>query len=88
MTGEIDLPGFVEAVIIEERQLEFGSEDDEDMERDSQERPTGSLPPWMRSRRQISKRQMALISPRLGLLNNLPMTISFETRVEILNRFI
>lgn len=85
MTGEFDLPGFVEAVISEEQQLEFGADDEQQPEADQ---TRASLPPWMRGRRQISKRQMALISPRLGLLNNLPMTISFETRVEILNRFI
>ena len=31
---------------------------------------------------------MAYISPRLGLLNNLPMVLPFSTRLEIFQRFI
>jgi len=41
-----------------------------------------------RGRQRFSKRQLAFMSPRLGLLNNLPMVIPFQTRVEVFNRFI
>ncbi|KAJ9122361.1 hypothetical protein QFC22_001783 [Naganishia vaughanmartiniae] len=84
MTSMFDLPSFIDAVCIEEQQLEQQDEDamdDEDENGDSQRLP----PALIQRRRQISKRQMALISPRLGLLNNLPMTIPFAARVEIFN---
>ncbi|KAJ9092862.1 hypothetical protein QFC19_008586 [Naganishia cerealis] len=87
MTSMFDLPSFIDAVCIEEQQLEHRDQDamDEDDENgDSQRLP----PALIQRRRQISKRQMALISPRLGLLNNLPMTIPFAARVEIFNEFI
>ncbi|KAJ9100578.1 hypothetical protein QFC21_003622 [Naganishia friedmannii] len=87
MTSMFDLPSFIDAVCIEEQQLEQQDEDamdDEDENGDSQRLP----PALIQRRRQISKRQMALISPRLGLLNNLPMTIPFAARVEIFNEFI
>jgi ubiquitin-protein ligase E3 C len=87
MTSLFDLPSFIEAVCIEEQQLEHQDEDamDEDDEDGMQQRVPLAL---IQRRRQISKRQMALISPRLGLLNNLPMTIPFAARVEIFNEFI
>ncbi len=88
MTSEFDLKSFVGAVELEEQQLDAPDpEEDTDMN-DPVVAASARPPPWMRGRRNISKRQMAFISPRLGLLNNLPMTIPFETRVEILQRFI
>jgi ubiquitin-protein ligase E3 C len=36
----------------------------------------------------LSKRQLALISPRLGILNNIPFVVPFETRVAIFRQFI
>lgn len=47
-----------------------------------------SLPRWARQRQKYSKRQMASISPRLGLLNNLPMAVPFTTRLKIFRNFI
>lgn len=38
--------------------------------------------------RALSKRQMAYISPRLGVLNNIPFAIPFNVRVEIFRDFI
>lgn len=46
------------------------------------------LPRWARQRQRYSKRQMAYISPRLGLLNNLPMAVPFTTRLKIFRNFI
>lgn len=40
------------------------------------------------SARPISKRQMAFISPRLGILNNIPFSIPFNVRVQIFRQFI
>ncbi|KAG8812122.1 hypothetical protein FRC17_002178 [Serendipita sp. 399] len=36
----------------------------------------------------LSKRELAYISPRLGILNNIPFAIPFESRVSILRSFI
>lgn len=38
--------------------------------------------------RVLSKRQMAFISPRLGVLNNIPFAIPFSVRVQIFRHFI
>ncbi|KAG8995219.1 hypothetical protein FRB94_009328 [Tulasnella sp. JGI-2019a] len=38
--------------------------------------------------RSLSKRQMAYISPRLGILNNIPFAIPFSVRVEIFRDFV
>jgi ubiquitin-protein ligase E3 C len=82
-----DLPSFIDAVCIEEQQLE--QQDEDAMDAEDENGDSQRLPPALiQRRRQISKRQMALISPRLGLLNNLPMTIPFAARVEIFNEFI
>lgn len=40
------------------------------------------------SRKFISARKMAFISPRLGILNNLPFVIPFATRIQIFRAFI
>ncbi|KAG9045954.1 hypothetical protein FS837_005354 [Tulasnella sp. UAMH 9824] len=40
------------------------------------------------SDRTLSKRQMAYISPRLGVLNNIPFAIPFNVRVEIFRDFV
>ena len=36
----------------------------------------------------LSKRQLASISPRLGILNNIPFAVPFEVRVSIFRSFI
>lgn len=36
----------------------------------------------------LSKRQIAAMSPRLGILNNIPLAISFEVRVFIFHHFV
>lgn len=38
--------------------------------------------------RMLSKRQIAQISPRLGVLNNIPFSIPFDVRVSIFRSFI
>jgi ubiquitin-protein ligase E3 C len=39
-------------------------------------------------RHHISKSRLAVVSPRLGLLNNIPFVIPFEQRVEIFRMFV
>ena len=36
----------------------------------------------------LSKRQTAVMTPRLGVLNNIPFAIPFEVRVSIFRRFV
>ena len=36
----------------------------------------------------MSQRQVALLSPRLGVLNNIPFAIPFEVRVSIFRHFV
>lgn len=40
------------------------------------------------SSHKISARQLAIASPRLGVLNNLPFVIPFHTRVDVFNSFV
>lgn len=37
---------------------------------------------------QFTKRELAYLSPRLGILNNIPFAIPFETRVNIFRSFV
>ncbi|KAF8339579.1 uncharacterized protein EI90DRAFT_2966715 [Cantharellus anzutake] len=48
----------------------------------------GSLDRPSKVSRVLSRRQMASMSPRLGVLNNIPFSIPFSVRVQILRRFI
>lgn len=59
-----------------------------DMDEGQHARTTVTLPRWAKARQRYSKRQMASISPRLGLLNNLPMTVPFITRLEVFRQFV
>lgn len=59
-----------------------------DLNDEEREVTSDTLPRWARARQRYSKRQMAYISPRLGLLNNLPMAVPFETRVQVFQMFI
>jgi ubiquitin-protein ligase E3 C len=86
MVKDSEMTAFVDTVAEEEQQLEGDDDDDETM--DIQEDQAQVTSAWPRARRFLSKRQMAKISPRLGLLNNLPMTLPFATRVDIMIRFI
>ncbi|KAF8322685.1 HECT-domain-containing protein [Clavulina sp. PMI_390] len=92
ITSQIDLGSFVSAVLAEERNLNDdptgGSRMDLD---DPMELLRSSRFPragFGSSRRVLSKREMAFISPRLGILNNIPFAIPFNTRVEIFQQFI
>lgn len=38
--------------------------------------------------RALRQRELAYIAPRLGLLNNLPMAVPFETRVDVFRQFV
>lgn len=70
---------FIEAAVMEDANL---------MGEDGGEIPETDLPRHARARQRLSKRQMAYLSPRLGLLNNLPMTVGFSTRLEIFRQFV
>ncbi|WVO16628.1 hypothetical protein L204_104307 [Cryptococcus depauperatus] len=80
MKTPMDMQGFVEAAVYEDAELSGLTEQEEER--------TDSLPRWARVRQKYSKRQMAYISPRLGLLNNLPMAVPFQTRLMVFRMFI
>ncbi|KAK8847462.1 hypothetical protein IAR55_005320 [Kwoniella newhampshirensis] len=85
MKSQIDMQGFVEAAVYEDAELAGGNNDQEDVDMAAQ---SAQLPRWARARQRFTKRQMAYISPRLGLLNNLPMAVPFQTRLEVFRSFI
>ncbi|WVQ75926.1 hypothetical protein IAR50_005561 [Cryptococcus sp. DSM 104548] len=81
MNVEMDMKGFAEAAVYEDVELSGLNDTEHDV-------PDSSLPRWARARQRYSKRQLAYISPRLGLLNNLPMSVPFQTRLQVFQMFI
>ncbi|KAH7921617.1 HECT-domain-containing protein [Leucogyrophana mollusca] len=79
VSDHIDMNLFVDAAVFEDQEL-------------SSEPTPAPLTPFPRTHRThapaLSKRQLALFSPRLGVLNNIPFAIPFETRVAIFRRFV
>ncbi|KAF9456890.1 hypothetical protein BDZ94DRAFT_1274548 [Collybia nuda] len=78
VSSQIDMQSFVEAAIFEERQLSSPS--------------STPLPTQPGTRQSAShthtKRQLAYLSPRLGVLNNIPFAIPFSVRVSIFRNFV
>ncbi|KAJ3735038.1 HECT-domain-containing protein [Lentinula guzmanii] len=85
-----EMAGFVEAAIFEAQELMNDSEpSSEDVPIDSVSSPLRGL----RSHASIassaySKRKLNYLSPRLGVLNNIPFAIPFHVRVAIFRNFI
>ncbi|KAI0755393.1 HECT-domain-containing protein [Daedaleopsis nitida] len=65
VTAHMDMNSFIQAAILEEKQLSD---------------PEGG--------RVLTKRQIAQISPRLGVLHHIPFAIPFDVRVGIFRRFV
>ncbi|GAA6016983.1 hypothetical protein JCM11491_006119 [Sporobolomyces phaffii] len=64
-------------------------DDDESFVRQATWRRTGLARPSRVSRpTALARRQLALVSPRLGVLNNIPFVIPFDTRVAVFRKFI
>ncbi|GJJ13246.1 hypothetical protein Clacol_007497 [Clathrus columnatus] len=78
VTSQLNMHSFVEAAILEEQTL-FNGEQLPDA-------TTGTS--ITVSRHRLSPRQLAQLSPRLGVLNNIPFAIPFEVRVEIFRQFV
>ena len=72
VTSQIDVQPFVEAALLDGQQLSAAVE---------------ALPGRNRARggnaRTLTKRQVAALSPRLGVLNNIPFAIPFDVRVSV-----
>ena len=83
VSSQIDMQSFVEAAVYVvlfcfcDFQPSYTSHNFEEQQI---EQPTGSRP--------LSKRQVAYMSPRLGVLNNIPFAIPFEIRVSIFRHFV
>ena len=69
---------------------------DSDSELALADAPPGPQPVWVRELMAeagvralaLSKRQIAYLSPRLGVLNNIPFAVPFDVRVGIFRRFV
>lgn len=103
MSSHLDLQSFIEIVVLEEDELnQYHDEtrdisasmevDEEGVTIEQNSRP--AISSRIASRRGAnlrgsgySARNLAYLSPRLGVLNNVPFVIPFETRVEIFRRF-
>lgn len=94
MTSTFDLHSFIQTVISEEASLggegdqaEGGAAADDD---ETEEPSRREAVRWRlaagRARR--SQRKLAFLSPRLGVLNNIPFVIPFEQRVAIFRTFV
>lgn len=66
--------------------IAFSSNRVEEQDISSPSQPTSTALPS--HSRPLSKRQMAYLSPRLGVLNNIPFAIPFEVRVSIFRHFV
>ncbi|KAJ7597464.1 HECT-domain-containing protein [Mycena floridula] len=77
VSSRLDMQSFVEAAVFEEQNLSFEEADE-------------PVLPAARLQRNpyISKRQLATMSPRLGVLNNIPFAIPFEVRVTMFRHFV
>lgn len=71
---DLDTENFSTEAVAEE----FNLESEQQQEKNTPLRPL----------RMLSKGRLAVISPRLGLLNNIPFVIPFEQRVEIFRMFV
>lgn len=75
MTSQIDVKSFIESVLIEDRALNdeeagVGAQGAHMDDSDDDDEAFGRRPLALRRRNVPSRRQMANVSPRLGVLNN------------------
>ncbi|KAG2018861.1 ubiquitin-protein ligase [Coprinopsis cinerea AmutBmut pab1-1] len=85
VTSNLDMKTFVEAAILEETQLS----DPDSASSIALTQPSSSSRTSRTSRnRNLTKRSIALLSPCLGVLNNIPFSIPFEIRVSIFRHFV
>lgn len=101
MTYRFDMEAFIPAVVQEEeRRRGIEEEDDEDDDADDDaDGDRGALTGQSRRTRQVMNMQnqqqkmvyrktLAVIGPRLEILENMPFVIPFETRVQIFRQFV
>jgi len=94
MTSQFDLASFIQTVVYEDQKLDADDTEetqaggDVAMETVQDENFASRRRLFNSSKNNLTKRQMAFISPRLGILNNIPFVIPFETRVAIFRQFV
>ncbi|KAL8279266.1 hypothetical protein RQP46_008303 [Phenoliferia psychrophenolica] len=90
MTSQFDLDSFIQTAVFEDEKLEAeGDADEAPAARHWDEGDDEPSRAGAHARNNaLSKRQLAFISPRLGVLNNIPFVIPFENRVAIFRQFI
>lgn len=86
VTSQLDMNSFVEAAVYVRLVFRVLTPSYPNFSLDDQQLST-EADPAMRSR-PLSKRQIAAMSPRLGVLNNIPFAIPFEVRVAIFRNFV
>ena len=74
MLNENDLTSFIQAVVLEERELAVS----QDQDRENHRAPLSAF----------SQRKRDFMTPRLKVLNNIPFVIPFDVRVEIFRQFV
>ncbi|KAE9406832.1 HECT-domain-containing protein [Gymnopus androsaceus JB14] len=82
-----EMTGFVEAAIFEAQEL-LEDSDSEDVSMDSVSSPRRGPRSHGPGASAYSKRKLNYLSPRLGVLNNIPFAIPFHVRVAIFRNFI
>lgn len=88
MPGLKDLSGFVEAAVLEDAKLFNPSEEDMSGGANGEDGQEGMDRRRLAARQRFSKRQVAFMSPRLGLLNNLPMAVPFVVRLKVFDQLV
>lgn len=78
---DLDTDNFSSEAVAEEFNLESEQQQ-------IQQQQANNNVPSRPKRRMLSKGRLAVISPRLGLLNNIPFVVPFEQRVEIFRMFV
>ena len=88
VNSQIDMNSFVEAAVYVPHPSVFASDPDLKLNplRYEEQQVDESAVPHPSSRRQLI--HFPRLSPRLGVLNNIPFAIPFETRVLIFRRFV
>ncbi|KAG9246092.1 ubiquitin-protein ligase-like protein [Calycina marina] len=100
MTSRFDMDGFIAAVVSEEeRRQEYQGEEHEEEDDTMEEEPTIVGMETSRRAQQLEalrkqqqatahNRYMVQVGPRLEVLQNMPFSIPFETRVQIFRQFV
>lgn len=86
MVPSVELQSFVQSVVTEEKALAAERDEDDTTEPVSTNTSGGAMD--LARRTATTKRVNTFLTPRLGVLNQIPFVVPFEVRVEIFRQFI